>query len=147
MRISLVLGAVAALSAISGLAHGQANSQPGVVTSGAAGVIVNGKPAARSGDTTSNGGPLVEGVPNVLINGKPAVVMGDRTHCGGKTTSGSHGVFINGKPMVPRRRPDLGLPAIAVAMGATRPSSRPQLRAGATSPTRTTSAPAAGFRW
>ena len=63
-------------------------------------VTVNGKPAARSGDTTSNGGPLVEGVPNVLINGKPAVVMGDRTHCGGKTTSGSHGVFINGKPMV-----------------------------------------------
>ena len=73
MRISLVLGAAAALSAISGLAHGQANSQPGVVTSGAAGVT---------------------------INGKPAVVMGDRTHCGGKTTSGSHGVFINGKPMV-----------------------------------------------
>ena len=71
-----------------------------LMRTGAAGVIVNGKPAARSGDTTSNGGPLVEGVPNVLINGKPAVVMGDRTHCGGKATSGSHGVFINGKPMV-----------------------------------------------
>ncbi|MGK0247250.1 MAG: hypothetical protein ACI9HH_005925, partial [Pseudomonadota bacterium] len=42
MRISLVIGAVAAMSAISGLAHGQASSQPGVVTSGAAGVIVNG---------------------------------------------------------------------------------------------------------
>ena len=99
MRISLMIGAVAALSAMSSLAHGQTSSQPGVVTGGAAGVTVNGKPAARSGDTTSNGGPLVEGVPNVLINGKP-VVMGDRTHCGGKTTSGSHGVFINGKPMV-----------------------------------------------
>ena len=102
MRISLVLGAVAALSAVSGLAHGQANSQPGVVTSGAAGVTINGKPAARSGDTTSNGGPdgLFSKQRVVLINGKPAVVMGDRTHCGGKTTSGSHGVFINGKPMV-----------------------------------------------
>ena len=73
MRISVVIGAVVVLSAMSGLAYGQASSQPGVVTGGAAGVTVN---------------------------GKPAVVMGDRTHCGSKTTSGSHGVFINGKPMV-----------------------------------------------
>ncbi|QOZ25854.1 PAAR domain-containing protein [Bradyrhizobium sp. CCBAU 51753] len=101
MRIPLLIGVLAGLSTLPGLAYGQASSQqPGVVTSGATGVIVNGKPAARSGDTTSNGGPLIEGVPNVLINGKPAAVIGDRTHCGGKTTSGSHGVFINGKPMV-----------------------------------------------
>jgi uncharacterized Zn-binding protein involved in type VI secretion len=101
MRISLVIGIAAGLTAMSGLAYGQTSSQqPGVVTGGAAGVIVDGKPAARSGDTTSNGGPLIEGVPNVLINGKPAAVIGDRTHCGGNTTSGSHGVFINGKPMV-----------------------------------------------
>ncbi|KWV57353.1 hypothetical protein AS156_39240 [Bradyrhizobium macuxiense] len=100
MRLSLAIFAAAALSTVSGLACAQSSSQPGVVTSGASGVTVNGKPAARSGDTTSNGGPLVEGVPNVLINGKPAVVIGGRTHCGGKATSGSHGVFINGKPMV-----------------------------------------------
>ncbi|WP_426442934.1 PAAR domain-containing protein [Bradyrhizobium genosp. P] len=100
MRTRLVIGAIAAFFTISGLVHAQNGNQPGVVTSGASGVIVNGKPAARSGDTTSNGGPLVEGVPNVLINGKPAVVTGDRTHCGGKAVTGSHGVFVNGKPMV-----------------------------------------------
>ena len=72
--------------------------QPGVVTGGAAGVTVDGKPAARVGDTTSDG-QIVEGASGVFINGKPAAVVGGRTDCGGKTTSGSSGVFINGKPM------------------------------------------------
>ena len=89
MRIALVTGIVFAVSTPPGVAHAQNAGQPGVVTGGASGVIVDGKPAARSGDTTSNGGPLVEGVPNVLINGKPAVVIGDRTHCGGKAARSS----------------------------------------------------------
>ncbi len=72
--------------------------QPGVVTSGATGVTVDGKPAARVGDTTSDG-RIVEGASGVFINGKPAAVVGGGTDCGGKTTSGSSGVFINGKPM------------------------------------------------
>lgn len=72
--------------------------QPGVVTGGAANVTIDGKPAARVGDTTSDG-RIVEGAQGVFINGKPAAVVGGRTDCGGKTTSGSGGVFINGKPM------------------------------------------------
>lgn len=73
MRISLATAAAIAFSTIASLSFAQSSSQPGVVTGGAA---------------------------DVLINGKPAVVTGDRTHCGGKATSGSHGVFINSKPMV-----------------------------------------------
>ena len=73
MRLSLLIPAAVALSTITGPALAQTASQPGVVTSGATGVT---------------------------INGKPAVVVGDRTHCGGKAASGSNGVFINGKPMV-----------------------------------------------
>jgi uncharacterized Zn-binding protein involved in type VI secretion len=72
--------------------------QPGKITSGSDFVTVDGKPAARVGDTTTDG-KIVEGAKNVYINGKPVAVMGGGTDCGGKTTSGSHGVFVNGKPM------------------------------------------------
>lgn len=75
-----------------------AQQQPGVITGGATGVTVDGKPAARVGDTTSDG-QIVEGASGVFINGKPAAVVGGRINCGGVTTSGSNGVFINGKPM------------------------------------------------
>ena len=85
---------IAALSC--GLASAQ--SPPGRITGGATGVTVDGKPAARVGDTTSDG-KIVEGANGVFINGKPAAVVGGSTDCGGVTTSGSHGVFINGKPM------------------------------------------------
>ena len=71
---------------------------PGVVTGGSSNVTVNGRPAARAGDTTTDGA-LIEGSPNVFINGKPATVIGNRTGCGGAVTGGAHGVFINGKPM------------------------------------------------
>jgi uncharacterized Zn-binding protein involved in type VI secretion len=72
--------------------------QPGQITSGATGVTVNGKPAARVGDTTTDG-KIIEGAKGVYINGKPVAVVGGSTECGSKTTSGSHGVFVNGKPM------------------------------------------------
>jgi uncharacterized Zn-binding protein involved in type VI secretion len=72
--------------------------QPGQITSGATGVTVNGKPAARVGDTTSDG-KIIEGARGVYINGKPVAVVGSGTDCGGKTTSGATGVFVNGKPM------------------------------------------------
>jgi uncharacterized Zn-binding protein involved in type VI secretion len=75
-----------------------AAEQPGVITSGTTGVTVDGKPAARVGDTTSDG-KIIEGAKGVYINGKPVAVVGGSTDCGGKTTSGSHGVFVNGKPM------------------------------------------------
>ncbi|KPF97707.1 hypothetical protein IP86_13020 [Rhodopseudomonas sp. AAP120] len=70
----------------------------GVITSGSGNVTVNGKPAARAGDTTSDGS-IVEGSSNVFINGKPAAVMGGKTTCGGAVVGGGPNVFINGKPM------------------------------------------------
>ena len=75
-----------------------AAQQPGKITGGATGVMVDGKPAARVGDTTSDG-KIIEGAKGVYINGKPVAVVGGSTECGSKTTSGSHGVFVNGKPM------------------------------------------------
>jgi uncharacterized Zn-binding protein involved in type VI secretion len=103
MRSYLTMLPVAALTLASmvqcGSAWGQTPGagQPGVITGGSESVTINGKPAARQGDTTT-GGALVEGSPNVFINGKPAVI-GDRNGCGGAIVSGGHGVFINGKPM------------------------------------------------
>lgn len=104
MRFFLTMLPAAALMAIDMAQFGSAWSQtpapgqPGVITGGSANVTINGKPAARQGDTTT-GGALIEGVPNVIINGKPATVIGDRNGCGGAIVSGGHGVFINGKPM------------------------------------------------
>ncbi len=63
--------------------------QPGKITSGATGVMVDGKPAARVGDTTTDG-KIIEGAKGVYINGKPAAVVGGSTECGGKTISGSN---------------------------------------------------------
>jgi uncharacterized Zn-binding protein involved in type VI secretion len=92
MRILLPLIALTALTVSA------AAQQPGQITSGATGVTVNGKPAARVGDTTSDG-KIIEGAKGVYINGKPVAVVGSGTDCGGKTTSGATGVFVNGKPM------------------------------------------------
>lgn len=100
MRKFILTGLVAgAIVATAGMATAQSPSpSPGVITGGADNVMVNGKPAARVGDTTSDGS-IVEGVPNVFINGKPATVIGNRTGCGGTVAGGATGVFINGKPM------------------------------------------------
>lgn len=108
MRASLLMSTAAALAFVGAAQFGSAQfgsalaqtppGQPGVVTGGSDNVTINGKPAARQGDTTT-GGALIEGSPNVFINGKPATVIGNRNGCGGTVTSGGHGVFINGKPM------------------------------------------------
>jgi uncharacterized Zn-binding protein involved in type VI secretion len=100
MRTLILTGLVAgALIAAANMATAQSPSpSPGVITGGADNVMVNGKPAARVGDTTSEGS-IIEGVPNVFINGKPATVIGNRTGCGGIVAGGATGVFINGKPM------------------------------------------------
>jgi uncharacterized Zn-binding protein involved in type VI secretion len=102
MRAALTMLPVATLTLIGvaqcGPAWGQTPNQPGVITGGSESVTINGKPAARQGDSTT-GGALIEGSPNVFINGKPATVIGDRNGCGGAIVSGGHGVFINGKPM------------------------------------------------
>jgi uncharacterized Zn-binding protein involved in type VI secretion len=69
---------------------------PGTVTSGSSSVTVEGKPAARAGDTAGCAGTITEGSPDVIIDGKPAAVEGSKTGCGG----GATGVFVNGKPFV-----------------------------------------------
>jgi uncharacterized Zn-binding protein involved in type VI secretion len=102
MRSAVFVSAVAAFAFAGAIqcrsAWGQTPGQPGIITGGSDSVTINGKPAARQGDTTT-GGALIEGSPNVFINGKPATVIGDRNGCGGAIVSGGHGVFINGKPM------------------------------------------------
>ena len=61
---------------------------------------VEGREAARAGDTAGCAGTITEGSPDVFINGKPAAVQGSKTGCGGTITSGATGVFVNGKPLV-----------------------------------------------
>jgi uncharacterized Zn-binding protein involved in type VI secretion len=92
---TLLLGLMLFAAALSGAADAQT---PGVITGGADGVIFNGKPAARQGDTTSDGSAIVEGSPNVFINGKPAAVLGGKTGCGGVVVGGAGSIMINGKP-------------------------------------------------
>jgi uncharacterized Zn-binding protein involved in type VI secretion len=99
---SLLLAAAALTSApVAVQAENSANPcGAGTVTSGSEGVVVEGKEAARAGDTAGcAGSTIVQGSPNVFINGKPAAVQGDQTGCGGSIVSGASGVFINGKPM------------------------------------------------
>jgi uncharacterized Zn-binding protein involved in type VI secretion len=94
---------LAALSSAPIAAQAENSASPcgaGTVTSGSGDFIVEGKQAARPGDTAGcAGSTIVQGSPNVFINGKPAAVQGDQTGCGGSIVSGASGVFINGKPM------------------------------------------------
>ena len=69
------------------------------IASGSNDVMVDGKAAARAGDSAGCGGAVVEGSPDVFINGKPAAIQGGAAGCGGGIVTGSSGVFINGKPM------------------------------------------------
>jgi uncharacterized Zn-binding protein involved in type VI secretion len=92
--------ALLALSPVAAFAGDAPNPCPaGTATSGSGDVMVEGKQAARAGDTAGCAGPIIEGSPDVFINGKPAAVQGDNTGCGGSIVSGASGVFINGKPM------------------------------------------------
>jgi uncharacterized Zn-binding protein involved in type VI secretion len=85
---------------LAALAEDSANPCPaGTVASGSGDVMVEGKQAARAGDSAGCAGTIIEGSPNVFINGKPAAVQGDQTGCGGSIVTGASGVFINGKPM------------------------------------------------
>jgi uncharacterized Zn-binding protein involved in type VI secretion len=89
-----------ALSPFAALAEDARSPCPaGTITSGSGDVMVEGKQAARAGDTAGCAGTIVQGSPDVFINGKPAAVQGDKTGCGGSIVSSASGVFINGKPM------------------------------------------------
>lgn len=94
----LALGA-AGHSALAADQGGQPPCPQGAITSGSDSVMVEGKQAARAGDSTGCGSTVVEGSSDVFINGKPAAVQGDATGCGGSIVTGSSSVFINGKPM------------------------------------------------
>jgi uncharacterized Zn-binding protein involved in type VI secretion len=98
----LALSVVALFSApLAALAEDSAKPCPaGAVTSGSGDVVVEGKQAARAGDSAGCAGTIIEGSPDVFINGKPAAVQGNKTGCGGTITSGATGVFVNGKPFV-----------------------------------------------
>ena len=90
-----------ALAPSATLAEDSANPCPsGTVTSGSSSVTVEGKQAARAGDTAGCAGTITEGSPDVIIDGKPAAVQGSKTGCGGTIASGATGVFVNGKPFV-----------------------------------------------
>lgn len=86
------------LAALAG--DGASPCPAGTVTSGSGDVMVEGKQAARAGDTAGCAGTITEGSPDVFINGKPAAVQGAKTGCGGTIASGATGVFVNGKPFV-----------------------------------------------
>ena len=78
MKRRVIAGALLAFFAgqLPALAADQAGQPPcaSTITSGSEGVMVEGKEAARAGDTTGCGSTVVEGSPDVLINGKPAAV-------------------------------------------------------------------------
>lgn len=72
----------------------------GPVFSGCLTVLIEGQPAARVDDLcTCVGEPdrIVTGASGVFIGGKPAARMGDRTEHGGKIVAGSRTVWIGGK--------------------------------------------------
>ena len=98
----LALAVVALFSMpLAALAEDTANPcTSGTVTSGSSSVTVEGKQAARAGDSAGCAGTITEGSPDVFINGKPAAVQGSKTGCGAAAASGATGVFVNGKPFV-----------------------------------------------
>jgi uncharacterized Zn-binding protein involved in type VI secretion len=103
MRVFLVGLAIAALSSLWLPARAEDGPNPcpaSIVTSGSGDVMVEGKQAARAGDSAGCAGTITEGSPDVFINGKPAAVQGGKTGCGGSIVFGATGVFFNGKPFV-----------------------------------------------
>ncbi|MGB0058390.1 MAG: PAAR domain-containing protein [Methyloceanibacter sp.] len=74
----LLVAAALALTPLVSLAEDNPNPlRAGTVTSGGGDVVVEGKQAARAGDTAGcAGSTIVQGSPNVFINGKPAAVQG-----------------------------------------------------------------------
>ncbi|WP_315985809.1 PAAR domain-containing protein [Vibrio quintilis] len=81
------------------------------IVAGSPDVSINGKPAARKGDTVLlhacpcpqvphgvHGRAINAGSSNVSINGKPAARVGDAINCGGSVAAGSGDVFIGDTP-------------------------------------------------
>ncbi|WP_064792202.1 PAAR domain-containing protein [Shewanella woodyi] len=89
--------------------HGCMPATP--IIAGSGDVSVNGKPAARKGDTVLlhacpcpnmphgiHGRSISAGSSNVSINGKPAARVGDAVGCGGSVAAGSGDVLIGDTP-------------------------------------------------
>lgn len=77
----------------------------GVIKTGSPNVFINGKPAARVGDSvaetsvcTNGTGKITEGSKTVFVNGKPKARLADNvdehTDVDGKVTTSSNNVFI-----------------------------------------------------
>jgi uncharacterized Zn-binding protein involved in type VI secretion len=82
---------------------------PSPITSGSGDVFINGKPAARVGDSLAphtkpksppHGRSIAAGASQVFINGKPAARVGDAISCGGNVAAGSGNVFIGDSPVL-----------------------------------------------
>lgn len=77
------------------------------IKNGSPNIKINGKPAARVGDTVScrmaitQAPTIAEGSASVFFNGKPAARMGDGISNGGTLSQGSENVFIgDGKAII-----------------------------------------------
>jgi uncharacterized Zn-binding protein involved in type VI secretion len=104
-RALLVIGVALGAGASKAVAEDGSAKTPcpdTTIASGSNDVTVDGKAAARAGDSAGCGGAVVEGSPDVFINGKLAAIQGGATGGGGGIVTGSSGVFINGKPMAAR---------------------------------------------
>ena len=80
---------------------GDRSNHGGMIVTGAARTLVNGRPAARMGDRHScplpgHGVlPIISGSPKVLIEGKPSARVGDAIACGARIVTGSPDTYVN----------------------------------------------------
>lgn len=80
---------------------GDPSSHGGVIVTGAARTLVNGKKAARLGDLHACPIPghgirqIVTGSPNTFIEGKAAARVGDQIACGAVIVNGSSNTLVN----------------------------------------------------
>lgn len=90
------------------IGSGHKKCSPTPITSGSGDVTINGKPAARVGDSLKrhckHGRSIAAGSSSVLINGKPAARIGDAISCGGKISTGSSNVTIGDSPTLAKPR-------------------------------------------
>lgn len=77
---------------------GDAHACPGhgtnAVASGCGSVLVNGRPAARTGDLLADGALICTGEPRVLIGGMHAARQSDTSSHGGAIVEGSPDVLV-----------------------------------------------------
>ena len=80
---------------------GDPSSHGGVIVTGAARTLTNGRKAARLGDldvcpVPGHGvRPIVTGSPNTIIEGRAAARVGDKVACGAVIVSGSPDTDVN----------------------------------------------------